>query len=289
MANIYHCSDSGGFGAFVASAIAAYAISILTNHTYILGSNCNTEARSLNIQIAFYMDILVQEVPKSAQVIHFHNHPIQNVMNETHLQDNLLNAKDVCLINSEHTALDKVFRGKQGQNNMARLGCKDWKDCFTMLKKKLFRPSHHLISIYKKWYHTFEVPSDYSVLHVRLGDGNILRNTTTWRWKTEQRRSFFRSDPNNCLLNIKNSVNVVLSDTEWVRRIASSFGFITMPTNPIHMGSNKHFNSSDIDGLFLEWYLMFKANVCYTYDGSMFSNTACSKYINLDASNCTIK
>lgn len=59
---LYHCSDSAGLGAFISSVVGAYAISVLSNSTFVLGSNCMSEASRLNREVARHFRFDVRAV-----------------------------------------------------------------------------------------------------------------------------------------------------------------------------------------------------------------------------------
>ena len=94
------------------------------------------------------------------------------------------------LINSEHTGIDKLFRGEKGAENMRRLGCSSYAACFDKFRDRAFRPTDRLLTVYNEWMRKKNLTSPYAVLHVRLGDGNIAaHNGTKWRWATQQRQA----------------------------------------------------------------------------------------------------
>ena len=163
---------------------------------------------------------------------------------------------------------------------MRRLGCSSYNTCFVRLRDLAFSPANRLLSAYAEWMRRKKIHSPYGVLHIRLGDGNMaVRNDTKWRWATQQRKAAtFRKDPVAYLEGMKKNTSVVLSDTAWVRHLAKTLGFITMDSIAVHMGMvDKESSTKDIDGLFLEWYIMLKSAACFAVEPSMFSSTACRR------------
>lgn len=277
MTTLYHCSDSLGLGAFVSSVVGANAVSSLSNSTFVLGSNCTTEASRMNIEVARRFDIPLRTVPRDAQHIRLTNHPFENKFTHDTVQDHDLKHPAFCLINSEHTGIDKLFRGKYGAQNQRSLRCSSYDTCFGETVDRLFKPKQHMLRMYTEWLAQKNLTLPYSVLHVRLGDANMVStNTTKWKWRNQQRNSMFRSRPAEHLLYVRPNVSVVLSDSTWVRELAKSLGFRTVDTPAIHMGmSDVHTANENVDGLFLEWMIMHRAESCFNFDASMFSRTAC--------------
>jgi hypothetical protein len=276
MTTLYHCSESSGFGAFVSSVVGAYAVSRLSNSTFVLGSNCTTEASRMNREVARRFHIRIHTVPRFIQTIHVKNRPLKNKITRNTIQDQKLEHPAFCLVNSEHTAIDKLFRGQYGKWNEKRLNYSSYDAYFRETVDRVFKPTQRILVMYNEWMDKKNLTSPYGVLHVRLGDGNMAYNSKRWRWANEQRLSMFRENPVGHLLRVKRNASVVLSDSAWVRELAKSHGFLTMDTTAVHMGmSNNHTSEKDVDGLFLEWFIMHRAEMCFTFDGSMFSKSAC--------------
>lgn len=275
MKTLYHCSESSGLGAFVSSVVGAYAVSLLSSSKFVLGSNCTTEASRMNREVTQRFYIPMHSVPKSIRIIRLNNFPNKNEIAHDLIQDNRVGRRAFCLINSEHTGLDKLFRGTYGIQNKKRLNHSSYNTSFDTIVNRVFQPSQRILTLYKKWMRDKNL-SSYNILHVRLGDGNMACERKKWEWKNHQIKTLFRNNPVNHLMSAKVNASVVLSDTAWVRDLAKFLGFVTMDTGAIHMGMIDNHNTSNIDGLFLEWYIMRRAKMCFTFSQtSMFSRSAC--------------
>lgn len=277
MKTLYHCSESSGFGAFVSSVVGAYAVSLLSGSKFVLGSNCTTEASRMNREVTQRFKIGMDSVPKSIQRIRLTNFPKKNEITSNIIQDNRVSGSAFSLINSEHTGLDKLFRGTHGTKNKKRLEKhlkhSSYGASFDTIVNRVFQPSRRMLTLYKTWMHDKNISPTYTILHVRLGDGNMPYNNKAWRWKKQQRKTLFRKNSASHLIKV--NASVVLSDTAWVRDLAKSLGFLTMDTAAIHMGMSDNHTAPNIDGLFLEWYIMQRAKICFAFDRSMFSKSAC--------------
>lgn len=99
------------------------------------------------------------------------------------------------------------------------------------------------------------LPSDYIVKHVRLGDGEMVRN------EQNTNKYFYLL---NRLMSLRTNKDVLFSDSYNFKKFASSHaGFMSLNTDTSHLGY--HTDLTKLKNTMIDFYLISKSKAIYSY------------------------
>ena len=284
------CSASPSIGSFLRSATTAFMVAVLMQRALIIGS-CKDDhpAAALEQSLSDYfngngLDWALSEpvvggisvaLPKLAM--------LQDklvVFNRTHALGMHVGSAVVHLHVDEHSSV------RYGQGTRMPYCRFRGVECLHCIYRALLVPKPALHALVPRSLRgSFQVSNSrtrpYSVLHVRLGDANMAppgsktrtsayvvgKPTRVWEWRKEQREleaGFSRSAPGlvlGCFAKLLPGPHVVVSDTEAMLHAAARLGMKTTRAlgAPLHFGMRPTPNRSDVDKLFLDWWLLVQA------------------------------
>lgn len=256
---LFHCSGNNGFGAYLMSLQSAYVASVLTRRRLVVFCPFECEGNRVTTYIDRYFYVNHTQLKGPYESIHVETWPgfkSDNAYNDTHAQGQFVGTKSIVYFNTEHTAVDKIFKHAglaKYSDNRRRVG----NICIQILC--FLQPKPRLTRLFEQ----LDLTTPIFVIHVRLGD-SFMPHDATYRYrshKTSYTTQQAMERIPRCFARFPNTSRVVVSDSKDVKAFCRAHGIVVTQYDPIHLGAQQLLNTSNVDTLFLDWFVMARSTL----------------------------